>query len=207
MHVNDGWVFTPGLALLLVLGAAIGSRLARDYRSRQGASIQTVALVWTFCAVHFSLIVFAATKSTWHFNLPAPLARGGGMVLAGVGATLCLGAAYAFGSFKRLNFLDHTRLVTEGIYRWSRNPQLVGWTLVLVGLGLARESAMVLLLALVCWVSYRLHLPTEEDHLRRVFGDAYEAYRQRTARYLGLPRKAPKATPDKGVQPTALGGG
>ena len=74
----------------------------------------------------------------------------------------------------------------------SVRPQLVGWTLVLVGLRLVRGSAMVLVLAMFVWLGYRLHLPTEEDHLRHVSGDAYEAYRQRTPRCFGFPRKAPK---------------
>ena len=189
MDLNERWVFIPGLALLFALGAVVGKRLTREYRSRRDASIKTVALVWALTGVHFGLVVVAAASSTWHFSLPAPLALGGGVVLMGVGAVLCVGAAYAFRSPRRLNFLEHTRLVTEGIYRWSRNPQLVGWTLVLVGLGLLRGSAMVLFLAGLVWVSYRLHLPTEEEHLRRVFGDAYEAYQRRTHRYFGPPRQ------------------
>lgn len=48
---------------------------------------------------------------------------------------------------------------------------------------------MVLFLAGLVWVSYRLHLPTEEEHLRRVFGDAHEAYQRRTHRYFGPPRQ------------------
>ena len=168
-------------------GGSGGSGSATE--SRRDASIKTVALVWALTGVHFGLVVVAAASSTWHFSLPAPLALGGGVVLMGVGAVLCVGAAYAFRSPRRLNFLEHTRLVTEGIYRWSRNPQLVGWTLVLVGLGLLRGSAMVLFLAGLVWVSYRLHLPTEEEHLRRVFGDDYEAYQRRTHRYFGPPRQ------------------
>jgi len=189
MDLNERWVFIPGLALLFVLSAVVGNGLARDYRNRRDASIQTVALVWALTGVHFSLVVVAGAWSTWHFSLLAPLALGGGVALVGVGAAICLGAAYAFRSLKRLNFLDHTRLVTEGVYRWSRNPQFLGWTLVLVGLGLVRGSAMVLFLALLVSVSYRLHLPTEEEHLRRVFGDAYEAYQHRTHRYFGPPRR------------------
>jgi protein-S-isoprenylcysteine O-methyltransferase Ste14 len=180
-------MFVFGLALLFVLAAVVGNRLARDYRGRRGASIQTVAFVWALTGVHFGLVVLAAIKSTWHFALPKAVALGGGMALAGIGAVICLGAAYAFQSFQRLNFMDDTRLVTGGVYRWSRNPQLVGWTLVLGGVGLVRESAMVLFLALVGWVCCRLHLPTEEEHLRRVFGAAYEAYRCRTHRYFGRP--------------------
>jgi len=189
MDPNERWVFIPGLTLLFALGAVVGKRLTREYRSRRDASIKTVALVWALSGVHFGLVVVAAAWSTWHFSLPAPVALRGGVVLVGVGAVICVDAAYAFRSLKRLNFLEHTRLVTEGIYRWSRNPQFVGWTLVLVGLGLLRGSAMVLFLAGLVWVSYRLHLPTEEEHLRRVFGDAYEAYQRRTHRYFGPPRR------------------
>jgi protein-S-isoprenylcysteine O-methyltransferase Ste14 len=190
VDMNGAWLFIVGWALMFVLGAVIWNRLARDYRRRPGASIQTVALVWALSPVHFSLVVLAAVKSTWHFSLPTPLALGGGIVLAGVGAVVGLAAAYEFRwSLKRLNFLDNTRLVTEGIYRWSRNPQLVGWTLVLVGLGLIRGSAMVLLLALVVLLGYRLIMPLEEELLGRLFGDAYEAYRSRTHRYFGPPKK------------------
>ena len=193
--MSDRWVFSLGLGLLFVLAALIGRRLRREYRNCLGASVQTVALVWAFSGVHFTLVVLAAVWSTWHFSVPTPQGLGAGIVVAGVGATLGLCAGFAFRwSFKHLNFLDDTRLVTGGIYRWSRNPQLVGWTLVLVGLGLVRGSAMVLVLAIVVWLSYRLHLPTEEEHLRRVFGEAYEAYRQRTPRYFGFPRKAPETS-------------
>jgi protein-S-isoprenylcysteine O-methyltransferase Ste14 len=188
VELEDSVIFVFGLASLFVLGAVVRNRLARDYRSRRGASIQTVAFVWALTGIHFGLVMLAAMKSTWHFALPAAVALGGGMALASIGAVICLGAAYAFRSFQRLNFMDDTRLVTEGVYRWSRNPQLVGWTLVLGGVGLVRGSAMVLFLALVGWVGYRLHLPTEEEHLRRVFGDAYEAYRCRTRCYFGRPR-------------------
>jgi len=186
--VNDSLVYAFGLALLFVLGAIVGKRLAGDYRSRGGVSIQTVALLWALTGLHLGLVVLAAVRSTWRFSRPTPLAVGGGVMLAGAGTVIYVAAVYAFRSLKRLNFLQDTRLVTAGIYRWSRNPQLVGWTLVLVGLGLARGSAMILFLALVAWVSYGLFLPTEEEHLRRVFGEAYEAYRCRTPCYLGRPR-------------------
>lgn len=206
--MSAGWIFILGLVLLFMLGAVIGNRLARDYRNRLNASILTVALVWACSSVHFSLVVLAAIRSTWHFNLPMSIRIGGGMVLMGVGVTICLAQGFAFRwSFKRLNFLDHSRLMTEGIYRWSRNPGLVGWTVVLAGLGLVRESAMVMFLALVVWVSYRLLLPAEEEHLRRVFGDAYEAYRQRTHRYFGPPKRAVGAPQNNGSRPIPFGGG
>ena len=100
-----------------------------------------------------------------------------------------LSAVYAYRSFKRLQGPDTTRLVTHGIYRWSRNPQAVGWALVLVGVGLIGESAMVLVLAVGFWVAFRLYLPVEEELVHRLFGDAYERYPRRTHRYFGPQRE------------------
>lgn len=204
--MNDRWVFGTGLALLFVLGAVIGRRVGPECRSRLGPSIPTVVMAWLFYATHFTLVVLASVWSTWHFSLPAPVALGGGMALIAVGAAMHLSATYVFG-FKRQSGLDTTRLVTEGIYRWSRNPLFVGWALVLLGLGLARESAMVLFLMLFFWVSYRLCLPLEEELLGRLFGEAYETYRHRTHRYFGRPRRAAETPPTKGRQSTAFGGG
>jgi protein-S-isoprenylcysteine O-methyltransferase Ste14 len=205
--MSDSWIFILGLALMFVLGAVIGRRLGPEYRSRLRPSIQTVAAVWAFYAVHFSLVVLAAVESSWHFSLPTPVAVGGGTVLAAVGGAICLSAAYAFRSVRRMSGLDSTRLVTEGIYRWSRNPGLVGWTLVLVGLALVRGSAMVLLLALIFWLTYRLQLPLEEELLRHLFGEAYETYRYRTHRYFGPLRSPVETPPNKSTQPTAFSGG
>jgi protein-S-isoprenylcysteine O-methyltransferase Ste14 len=187
--MSSSWVFILGLALVFILAAVLGRRLSAEYRSRLRPSISTVAVVWTFYAIHFSLVVLAAVWSTWHFDLPPLLALGGGIAIIGLGAATHLSASYAFGSLKRQSGLETTRLVTEGIYHWSRNPLLVGWTLVLVGIGLVAESAMALLLALVFWVSYRFYLPLEEELLGRLYGDAYEAYRRRTHRYFGLPKR------------------
>jgi protein-S-isoprenylcysteine O-methyltransferase Ste14 len=185
--MNKGGVFVVGLAVLFVLGVGIGTRLPREYRSALRTSVPTLAMVWAFCGVHFTLVVLAAVWSTWHFRLPAPVAVGGGMTLSALGAALYVSATYVFG-FKRQSGLVTTRLVTEGIYRWSRNPIFVGWTLVLAGLGLARGSAMVLFLMLILSLGYGLSLPLEEELLGRLYGDAHDRYRSRTHRYFGPPR-------------------
>jgi protein-S-isoprenylcysteine O-methyltransferase Ste14 len=178
-----------GLAVLLLLLACIGRRLPREYRGDLRPSVATVAMVWALFAVHFSLVVLAAVRSTWHFGLSGPLRLGIGGALVAVGGGIYLSAVFVFG-FKRQSGLDTSRLVTEGVYAWSRNPILVGWTLVLAGLGLIRESGMVLFLAAVLAVGYGLSLPLEEELLGRLYGEAYERYRRRTRRYFGRRRNS-----------------
>jgi protein-S-isoprenylcysteine O-methyltransferase Ste14 len=203
--MSEQWIISLGLALLLALAAVIARRLGAEYRTRLRPSLLTVVAVWVFYAIHFALVVIAAVQSTWRFSLPAPVALGGGIALITVGGTVYLCAAYVFG-FKRQSGLDTTRLVTDGIYRWSRNPLFVGWTLVLVGVGVVRGSAMVLVLTLLFWATYRICLPLEEELLGRLYGETYEKYRLRTHKYFGPPRRADKTAPN-GMQPAAFGGG
>jgi len=124
--MSDSWIFILGPALMFVLGAVICRRLGPEFRTHLHLSIRTLAAVTAFYWLHFGLIVFAAVKSTWNFNLLTPVAVGLGIALIAAGAAIYLSATYVFG-FKRQFGLDTTRLVTEGIYRWSRNPLFVGW--------------------------------------------------------------------------------
>lgn len=80
-------------------------------------------------------------------------------------------------------------LVTEGMYRWTRNPMYVGLLLVLCGwaLWLGTLSPWLgppLFVVVITLVQVRL----EEAALRKIFGQAYEDYCARVPRWIGMPR-------------------
>jgi protein-S-isoprenylcysteine O-methyltransferase Ste14 len=103
------------------------------------------------------------------------------------GITLSAAAIREFRSFRQMSALKTGRLVKTGPYRYSRNPQVIGWGLVLLGTALAGRSAKALLLVGLYVLVHRLHAPTEEQHLERAFGDEYRRYRRETPRFLKLP--------------------
>jgi protein-S-isoprenylcysteine O-methyltransferase Ste14 len=74
-------------------------------------------------------------------------------------------------------------LKQAGLYRFCRNPQIVGCFLYAVGFALLWPSwyafGWVILFAGVAHIM----VITEEQHLRRVFGDAYIQYCRRVPRY------------------------
>lgn len=180
------WLFVIGWVLLIALTAVLSKCLPYDYRTRLRPSFWTLMIVKAFSGVHFTLLVIAAIRSTWRFSLPAPLALVSAILLIAAGTAICLAALYAYGgSVMRLSGFKTDRLVTEGIYRWSRNPQMIGGTVILVGVGLICDSGMVLLLAVFMWLAAWLYLPVEEELLQRLYGDAYQDYRGRTHRYFG----------------------
>jgi len=182
------WLFTGGIGTLLVLGTWCGIRLRAEYRTRREPTFMTVAMVWVLYGIHFLLTLAAAANSTWLFPLPRMVSVSGGIIFMTVGASIYVAAVVAFRSLSRLSGLDSSRLITVGIYRWSRNPQHIGWTLILVGIAFLSRSGMVLLLAALFWTSLRMYLPLEERLLDRIYGQEYRTYRSQTHRYFGPPR-------------------
>ena len=78
---------------------------------------------------------------------------------------------------------DH-ELVTDGPYRWIRNPLYTAGAMLFTGLGLISASAFLLVGALVALVLVAIRLPSEEAELEKRFGQAYRDYVRRTGRFL-----------------------
>ena len=76
-------------------------------------------------------------------------------------------------------------LVTTGIHGWTRNPIYLGMFLLYGGVGVAAQSAWILILTLPLAVTIRYGVVArEEAYLERRFGDAYRDYRSRVRRWV-----------------------
>jgi len=78
-----------------------------------------------------------------------------------------------------------TVLVVAGPYRYSRNPIVVAQALLLTCLGLAMDSALLLIM-LLPWglITHFAVIKPEERYLERKVGDVYLAYKHRVRRWL-----------------------
>ena len=132
--------------------------------------------------------LLAAWKGVWPVAIPPFVAYTVGAITAVAGAALYGAARMCFGSFRQAWGLTMDRLVTDGVYRYSRNPQLVGWLLIITGASMAGRSGGALILAAVYALSCLVWIPVEERILERRFGEEYRKYRDAVPRYLGLPR-------------------
>jgi protein-S-isoprenylcysteine O-methyltransferase Ste14 len=78
-----------------------------------------------------------------------------------------------------------TAIVTEGPYRFTRNPLYLCLTLVYAGISaLANALWAILLLPLVLAVMRRGVIEREERYLERKFGDEYLNYKARVRRWI-----------------------
>jgi protein-S-isoprenylcysteine O-methyltransferase Ste14 len=76
-------------------------------------------------------------------------------------------------------------LVTDGLFRWSRNPMYLGFVLLLLGTAILLGTTTPFIApALFAIVADRWYIAFEERALQAKFGAEYEAYMGRTRRWL-----------------------
>lgn len=77
--------------------------------------------------------------------------------------------------------------VTQGVYRFSRNPQMVGLILAFVGTAVAVGSWLMVILILLMSIGAHRRILAEERACLMQYGEAYQNYMDTVPRYFGLP--------------------
>jgi protein-S-isoprenylcysteine O-methyltransferase Ste14 len=106
---------------------------------------------------------------------------------------ICAGCAVmlaAWSQFQRAGTNINTfsrpgRLVTDGLFRFSRNPMYLGMAIMLAGVWLllgALSPGIGVLLFIA--IAERVYIIYEEKAMQGGFGDAYAAYRRKTRRWI-----------------------
>ena len=158
--------------------------MRRDYRSLGRLSWPCLAVVLVmFFIPHLAL------HDAIRYTVPTAAIAWVGVVLAALGVALCLGAFGVFGAVKKVLCLDHGTLTVTGPYRWTRNPQYVGWSMFVFGFALTGWTARCLIALGIYVVIVHGMVLVEEEHLGRVFGTDYGAFRRQVPRYVGLVRR------------------
>ncbi len=93
-------------------------------------------------------------------------------------------------AFKRQNttvkpFQQSRVLVTQGVFRISRNPMYLGMVLILAGIAMLMGSASPWIIVTAFAVVFdRLFIRAEERMLAETFGPAFREYKKRVRRWL-----------------------
>jgi protein-S-isoprenylcysteine O-methyltransferase Ste14 len=82
-------------------------------------------------------------------------------------------------------FNPTTKIVSHGLYRFTRNPMYVGFGLWTLGLAILINSLWTLLVVPIgLMLTDRLVVTREEEYLHRKFGDEYLSYKARVRRWI-----------------------
>ncbi len=128
-----------------------------------------------------NVVTLALAFLDWQHWDGVPLDRIIGAIVAASGFGLYLWACYALG--RKNLYCGRDRLVTEGIYSWTRNPQYATAIPAYLGLAAASHSFAVFAVASLLALSFMLMAFAEERWLEAAYGLDYAEYRQRVARF------------------------
>ena len=76
------------------------------------------------------------------------------------------------------------RIVTDGAYRYLRNPMYLGHLIFMAGLAITFSSWLALALLVFHAGWFHLRVLRDEERLESRFGDSYRAYKSRVKRWI-----------------------
>jgi len=109
-----------------------------------------------------------------------------GVLFCFVGLLILLWSLISFGQSFRVGIdTDHAdKLVTSGVFAYSRNPIYVGFAIILMGQFLIFSNWILLIyLAAATWLFHR-QVIREEDFMKKHYGQEYAEYCNQVRRYL-----------------------
>jgi len=112
-----------------------------------------------------------------------------GGILILIGEAYRMGGVAAAGTETRRRSRAVQRLVTYGVFAWSRNPLYNGNFLIWMGFVVISGVLWFLPVAILLFaIEYSLIVRYEEGVLESIFGEEYLSYKRRTPRWLPRPR-------------------
>jgi protein-S-isoprenylcysteine O-methyltransferase Ste14 len=120
-------------------------------------------------------------------SLPRNISIAAGIVLVVAGVLVARSAARSMwaANTSMIPVRPTTAIVSDGVYRFTRNPMYVSLVAIYVGIALLiRAPWAFLLLPLVILAVDRLVIAKEERYLETKFGEPYLAYKNRVRRWI-----------------------
>jgi protein-S-isoprenylcysteine O-methyltransferase Ste14 len=186
-----GFVYLiSALALLCLAFVVFRVLMSRDYR-QQGSMKRLTAflatVVWFFY-VFFPCTYNPAWPPIWPPRDVNPYLETVGWILILLGSVSTILAMTGLSWRTTFGGGKH-HLRQSGFYRITRNPQLVGFALLILGYALFWMSWYTLGWLVLYGVIAHMMVSVEEEHLLNTYGEEYQEYCMRVPRYLGWPRK------------------
>ena len=138
-------------------------------------------------AVVFGLLLdglFPAYVLTVLLPLNERVPIGGVLIALGLALVVAANLSFRKAGTHAEPWKPSTALVTEGIFRFVRNPMYVGGTVLLIGLAILLASDWMIVTTIVMTLIIHVGVVRrEERYLEGKFGEAYRRYCARVPRY------------------------
>ncbi|MFN2235344.1 MAG: methyltransferase family protein [Anaerolineales bacterium] len=178
------------LLTLLLLGAAylvFRVIVRRDYRLRGKLTWMSSTLqLLVFIGLMSYPYLYNPPEWAWSWLLVGPTSlqqQITGLVIILLGFFVAFGTMAWFG-LRRAFGLETQEFITTGPYRITRNPQILGGYLLVIGVSVQWPSWYAVAWIVLYGVVGHWMITTEEEHLQEQFGDDFSSYCEQVPRYL-----------------------
>jgi protein-S-isoprenylcysteine O-methyltransferase Ste14 len=181
----------PYLALavvVFVVALVVFRVVALNYRRYGKLKPLATTLQVAIFALHGTLFHVGLMTTRWPSFPDSSLQVVIGALVGAGGLALLFAGIGVFGSLARMIGRRVDALKQSGVYKYSRNPQLVGYGLFILAFVILWPSWLTLIGIIVYCGMAHVMSHVEEQHLRKQHGTSYQAYCERTPRYLGIPK-------------------
>ena len=109
-----------------------------------------------------------------------------GIILCYIGLLIFLLALISFGKVWRIGIDENNsnKLITSGIFKYSRNPIYLFMDIYFVGILLIYTNIVFIVIAIGILIGIHIQILREERFLTRKFGEKYREYKSMTRRYI-----------------------
>lgn len=184
-----GFVYLAKLYMLNKKYNLQANVLANKYKSKKVQVVERTLQIATFTWI----IVWVGEIVLANLNINNPLKLMDrdfisilGLLVISLGIVFFIVAAITMKNSWRVGIDKSTKskLITEGIYRYSRNSAFVGFYLMFIGLFFVYMDIITCIIMLLNIYAMNRLVSEEEKHLEESFGDEYIIYKKKTPRYL-----------------------
>ncbi len=176
--VWNAWILMLPVMLSIPFYLYIGKKRGPSPSRETTASTKEKTITYSLTSLDFlafAYSVFLPLKlwTLWFYiGLPVALLGVTGIMLAGVNWATTLPNAP----------------VTRGLYHYTRHQLYVTYILLLLGVGIATASWLILSYSILYIAGISAYVHTEEEDCLEKYGDAYREYMNRTPRWIGIPK-------------------
>ena len=176
----NAWIFMSSFLLQWLAVGLAGKRVSQRTghptemkRSKSDQRIGMAATITWVIATIYSIFLPLQSGTIWFYI-------GLGVFLSGL--TILTIATLNFST------TPHDKLITGGVYHYSRHPMYLAMFLIYIGTSLASASWLFFLLTIGTGTLIRLETILEERYCLEKYSNAYREYMNRTQRWLGVPK-------------------
>ena len=108
------------------------------------------------------------------------------LMLCYIGLVIFLIALISFGNSWRVGIdsSNQGKLVTTGIFKYSRNPIFLFMNIYFIGITLIYPTFLFIIMTLILIIGIHKQILNEEKHLSKTYKEDYQNYKKQTRRYL-----------------------